>query len=232
MQLGHGVVLITGGDLETVFDHGISASSRGGLYSFDLYSFPAADPIRIRLFTGDGEIYPTAEDQGTGFQAHGAFLSNSTDRLYVVVHRLGVSSIEIFDVRYRQEAKTNGMGGENLAMYGVAGELVPPVSLTHVRSVTSERFPAGGINDVVEGNSNDELFVTRWRVFGFPRNGTKGAKSIVEWCTNQLTLIIGLLGPSVTQVFRCTTKDGCTDATAKHFAGANGLAISPDRNTL
>ena len=139
--------------------------------------------------------------------------------------------------RYRAEndavaGASASMGGEDLGLYEQTGLPIPPASLTHVRSVTSEHFPAGGINDVAEGNSADEVFVTRWQTFGFPLEGKRGKKTAYEWLTSQLSLPIGLLGPSVTQVFRCTPAEGCADATGKLFAGANGITMSSDRNTM
>lgn len=161
--------------------------------------------------------------------------------------------------------------------------------------------------------------MTRWQTFGFPLEGKKGRKTAYEVVTSKLSLLIGLLGPSVqwrqhhvgyaflslplapfysfyavpklvnlhshsdarccaliggvlylyavcyvcvlcvvccirvlylgyvsvlwlcavtifelqvTQVFRCTPADGCADATGKLFAGANGITMSNDRNTM
>ena len=159
------MVFVTSGDLEAVFEHGVASASRGGIYAFNLHSVPAAQPIKVALVTAAGGEYGAGAEAGAdrtlGFQPHGVYLSNSTDRLYVVVHRLGVSSVEIFAVRYRAENGADddngagagaaaGMGGKDLGLYERSGLPIPPVSLTHVRSVTSEHFPPGAINDVAE----------------------------------------------------------------------------------
>lgn len=76
--------------------------------------------------------------------AHGIYLSNATDRLYVVNHLGQESVIEVIAVEYS------------------------PVRLTHQKTVRSDLFYRYIMNDVVEGKDENEIYVSRWQPFNAP----------------------------------------------------------------
>ena len=147
MALGkHGVLFITSGDLHTTFTQGAASANPGGMWVLDMRKGGAEEPKKIQL-----ESIPA----GRRFQGHGLDVSNTTDRVYTVSHNGDHSSVDIFLISYNQEC---------LASLPWACQ---PVSLTFLRSVTSNIFPNYGINDVVEAEDN-QIYVTQWQPFSLP----------------------------------------------------------------
>lgn len=87
-----------------------------------------------------------------------------------------------------------------------------------------------GINDVVEGIDENEVYVTRWQAFSIPEQGTANPTGLMEGILGYLTHLNPFLGLKLTLVYRCDLiKDECEPATENLFVGANGMTTSPDR---
>ena len=91
------------------------------------------------------------------FQPHGMYLSNSTDRLYVVNHNNGYSSVIVFDIKYNM----NCLKDENCLFQNTA-------SLVFKAEIRSDLFPFMALNDVVEA-SPTEFYVTQWLPYSYPK---------------------------------------------------------------
>ena len=107
----------------------------------------------IELHRLEIESFP----QSRGFQPHGIHVSNITDRLHVVSHNGDHSSVDIFSIKYDREC---------LEEPSRATQCKKPASLVFLKSIRSELFPSGGLNDVVEMNSN-AFFVSMFLRFSF-----------------------------------------------------------------
>jgi len=206
------------------FEHGLDACSNqknaGGIWAF---SVAAAEILPMRL-----ELQGLPVEQQSCFRTHGLYLSNATDRLYAVTHHGMYSSVEIFRIGYSH--------------YDDENQQLP--SLMWVRSVTSESFPNTGLNDVVEGASAGELYVTQWIpsfTGGLPERGRRQADlSLGDKMRQALLVPAFLLGLKLTVVHRCTFGDDpsvnatCMEATEGkvQFRVANGISITNDRSTV
>lgn len=207
----NGWILSSSLDCGHLVDHGYQVCERdtGGLWAFDVRE----EKVERLLIKG----LPT--DTASCFMTHGLFLSNTTDRLYAVTHNGKSSSIEIFSVGYSDN--TEG-----------------PPSLSWVRSVTSDSFRNMAPNDVVEGASIGELYVTQWLPFSVPSSGRLHPSTLLQKVQQILLIPLFLLGVKRTTVHRCTFGDDptipakCTLATPTRFRVANGIAISNDRSTV
>lgn len=149
---------------------------------------------------------------------HGVFYSQRSRRLYAVNHdQQRGESIEVFQVTDTQK-----------------------FDLEHLASVRSEIWAPFALNDVVEGASDDELYVTQWLPFGFPRAGAKHPSlTFTEKVEAILMLPINLFRIRTTRVYRCKYGVGdsepygqCEVASPHRFVMANGIAISDDRQTV
>eukprot|EP00092_Neocalanus_flemingeri_P019484 GFUD01021109.1.p1 GENE.GFUD01021109.1~~GFUD01021109.1.p1 ORF type:complete len:411 (+),score=135.98 GFUD01021109.1:45-1235(+) len=210
----HGVLFITSGDLHNTFTQGADSASPGGMWVLDMRKGGAADPVRIQLGS-----FP----EGRRFQGHGLDVSNNTDRVYSISHNGDHSSVDIFQIDYKQECLDS----------------LPwdcqPVSLNFIRSVNSSIFPNYGINDVVEAEEN-QIYVTQWQPFDFPIRGTDNPDGWLEKLQGMSAMPIFLMGLKMTQVFHCSwTEDSeasCEAASEQKFLGANGLTIDQDRSMV
>jgi len=208
----HGILIITSGDLSKVFDEGAARASPGGLWAFDMRKGGSERPVSLPL----GGL-----PSGRRFQAHGLDVSNSTDRIYAVSHNGEFSSVDIFNIQYREECLSLPWS-------------CPPVSLTFVHSITSHLFPNTGINDVIEA-SDGEVYVTQWQPFSAPAQGNLNPQTVQEKLQVMSTLPINVLGIRLTTVFHCRwsdSKDSCVSATEESFIGANGISLSGDGSTV
>jgi len=211
----HGGWIITSSlDCGHLVDNGVDVCMRdtGGLWVF--HSDANMKPSRI-------EIEGLPKDVASCFMTHGLFLSNTTDRLYAVTHHGNYSSIEIFAVGYSAEEEDK------------------PPTLKWIRSVTSDSFLNLGPNDVVEGASAGELYVTQFMPFSLPIQGRRHASTLVEKVQQMLLVPILLFGLELTTVHRCTFSENdstipaeCSLATPTKFRVANGIAISDDRRKV
>ena len=211
----HGLLFISSGDLATVFEHGgAGVASPGGMYVMNV-SGPTErwEPVRMHL-------RGLPQEDGVAFQPHGIFVSNATDRLFVVCHRGRFSSVEVFGISLAAQSCQEG------------DHPCVPATLTHVTSVRSTMFPNSGINDVVEGPTAGDFFVSQWLAFPLPPEGKEGL--------GIANLLITLLKVRPTKIFRCSFDDtitinreaACDDATGPSFVGANGLATTKDRSRV
>jgi len=208
----HGILIITSGDLMKVFEEGAANASPGGLWAFDMREGGSEKPVSLPL----GGL-----PAGRRFQAHGLDVSNSTDRIYAVSHNGEFSSVDIFNIQYREECLSLPWS-------------CPPITLTFVHSITSPLFPNNGINDVVEA-SDGEVYVTQWQPFSAPAQGNFNPQTVQEKLQVMASLPINVLGIRLTTVLHCRwtdSKDSCVSATEESFIGANGITLSGDGSTV
>ena len=208
-----GVLFVTSGDLHNVFDHGSRAAKPGGLWVLN-FNANANQLHQLQLEGFDQELH--------GFHAHGIFISNITDRLYVVNHAHEYSGIEIFHIEYAASS---------------SGKF--PV-LQHEGTIGGDgrTFLRGSLNDVVEGgNEISEVYITQWLPNAIPLKGKKATQKT-------MSETIGLLGNVAAQLFRIkqtmlyrcarSQHEGweCLPATTIKFVSANGITISSDRSRV
>jgi len=208
----HGILIITSGDLNKVFEEGAAKAIPGGLWAFDMREGGSDKPVSLPL----GGL-----PAGRRFQAHGLDVSNSTDRIYAVSHNGEFSSVDIFNIQYREECLTLPWS-------------CAPITLTFVHSITSPLFPNAGINDVIEA-SDGEVYVTQWQPFSAPAQGNLNPQTVQEKLQVMASLPINVLGIRLTTVFHCRwtdSKDSCVSATEESFIGANGISLSGDGSTV
>lgn len=204
----NGIVITSSLNFFDYMEHGRGGAGVGGLFAFNIQE---ENPRvkRLEPLGFPGEFNPLT---------HGLFLSNSSDRLYVVCHWGPRSTVEIFDISYAPTAAVS-------------------VSLTWFRSVNTAAWPSGGLNDVVEGRTANELYVSQYLPAPVAEHGRKDT-SFSSVLTRIATIGKNLLHIKTTGVHRCTFTDNpavpsdCVLASETKWVGANGLAIDPDRTTL
>jgi len=118
------------------------------------------------------------------------------------------------------------------------------VKLRYMRSVGGNGvWPKYGINDVVEGATAEEFYVTNWKYIGLPENGLNNPDTWWEKVYHALEgPVVLLFDLSLTRVFHCSwgaphsTKNNdnsddavCAAVTGYEFQMANGITISNDR---
>jgi len=213
LALGREAILfITSGDLKKTFYTGAASADPGGIFALDMRG-SSRSPVQLPL-----ENFPS----GVRFQPHGLDISNSSDHLLTTSHAGNHSRVEIFRIEYHPNCLEHDPWS------------CTPVTLHHINSIISDLFPNCGINDVVEGASPHELYVTQWLSHSFPEHGMPPGLNF----KNELApLLLNLIGFSWTRVFRCTWSEDvpggeCEPATGRIFYGANGITISEDRTQL
>lgn len=202
-------------DLSIYNGHYVFAGG-GDLHTVFANGSKTATPGAVWLVdTASGEVKQvkiTGENVPNKLILHGIFYSKHTKRLYAVQHGDETGeSVEVFDV-----LEENG------------------VKLLHRASIRSELFGNIALNDVVEGLA-DEIYITEWQPFPFPRGGKAGITNAPFLLKLQRALFVPIttLKIKLTRIFRCTIADGaCTVASSERFIGANGIAISEDRQTV
>ena len=149
MALGkYGLLFISSGDLAKVLEEGAEAANPGSMWVMDMKVASSIELHRLEI-----ESFP----QSRRFQPHGIHVSNITDRLHVVSHNGDHSSVDIFSIKYDTEC---------LQEPSRSTQCKKPASLVFIKSIRSDLFPSGGLNDVVEKNSN-EFFVSMFLRFSF-----------------------------------------------------------------
>ena len=101
----HGILFITSGDLQKTFDYGASEANEGSIFMMDLgnnISKKEGKQDEINIVEANIHSSPFSQ-KGFRFQPHGMDVSNTTDRLYVVNHNNGYSSVIVFDIVYNEE---------------------------------------------------------------------------------------------------------------------------------
>ena len=215
MTIGkEGLLFMTSGDLHNVFEHGSNAAKPGGIWAYNINPYTdqrwVNSPQRLPLNGFDQDLH--------GFHGHGFYISNETDRLYVVNHAHAYSGIEIFHIEY------NGIGR------------LPTLQYESTIGGAGLTFGRGTINDVIEGgNEINEIYVTTWLPNALPAEGKQSkAKTMSETMGLLDNLSVQLLGIKKTEVLRCVRNNkektwNCNSATATKFVGANGITVSPNR---
>mmetsp|Transcript_4883 Transcript_4883/g.7980 ORF Transcript_4883/g.7980 Transcript_4883/m.7980 type:complete len:178 (-) Transcript_4883:227-760(-) len=159
--------------------------------------------------------------EGRRFQPHGLYYSNQSNNLYAVSHPYqGEGSfVEIFKVRTD-----------------------PSLALEHVDSIRPTGSMNGVINDVVEGPSASEIFVSKWLWYSKPLGGDHGSRTFEEKL-NEVKESLGKMLIPADVLLRCSRRASnttstststweCVEATAMKAKMYNGLAISTDRTKL
>jgi len=132
----------------------------------------------------------------------------------------------VFDIKYN----LNCLKNKNCLLQNSA-------SLVFKTEIRSNLFPIMSLNDVVEA-SPTEFYVTQWLPYSYPKRGKKQPDTIREYVNVVLNnpylhIFFNYKG---TTVFHCTwdvnIKPICKIATKEKFLMANGVTISPDRNTV
>ena len=149
MALGkYGLLFISSGDLAKVLEEGAEVANPGSMWVMDMKVESSIKLHRLEI-----ESFP----QSRRFQPHGIHVSNITNRIHVVSHNGDHSSVDIFSIKYDTECLEEPLR---------ATQCTKPASLVFLTSIRSDLFPSGGLNDVVEKNSN-EFFVSMFLRFSF-----------------------------------------------------------------
>ena len=149
MALGkYGLLFISSGDLAKVLEEGAEVANPGSMWAMDMKVESSIELHRL-----DIESFPPSRR----FQPHGIYVSNITDRIHVVSHNGDHSSVDIFSIKYNTGC---------LEDPSRSTQCKKPASLVFLKSIRSELFPSGGLNDVVEKSSN-EFFVSMFLRFSF-----------------------------------------------------------------
>lgn len=187
------------------FMYGFDGARPGALYAADLWS---SSPVARPLAIG-------GMPPGIRFQPHGLFVSRP--RIYVTSHPWDHGSrVEVF------EGVEDGDGRL--------------VGVEWVRSVEHSLLaPRGFPNDVVEGASQNEIYVTRWLIFPIPDGGKRGPRTIADRVRGTAAFLAQVAGLRLTRVYRCTFEGAapasCAPVGGGHV-GANGIAVTKDRRTV
>lgn len=192
-----------GGDLWNTFQHGSKSAAQGAIWLVN------ATDGSVRQLEISGANAPRK------LILHGIHYSQKSGQLYAVNHDEEVGEgVEVFEVI--------GTGSA--------------IRLHHVVSIRSPLFNNFALNDVVEGASKGEVYVTEWQPYAYPSGGLKTTQHIPFIVKFQRLLVfpLFLLKIPTTRVFRCTVGDlpHCSVASEQRFVGANGIAVSSDRETV
>ena len=157
MALGkHGILFITSGDLQKTFDYGAREANTGNIFMMNMKNEIPKDISKLELVKANIHSSPFGR-KGFQFQPHGMDVSNTTDRVYVVNHNNGYSSVIVFDIKYN----LNCLKDENCLFQNWA-------SLVFKAEIRSNLFPLMALNDVVEASSS-EFYVTQWLPYPYPK---------------------------------------------------------------
>jgi len=202
------ILFITQGDLKNVF-HNNGQAAEGHIWT-------------MRVDAMEPQIAPVVGfPETTLFQPHGCYVSNTNDLLYVINHVGTYSAVEVFSIHYhRRRSRTDDRNHQ------------PPATLTYVHSIRDDdQFPVHGINDVVEGASRGEIYVTIWLPFGIFVSA-----DITMFLQSVLAFVFRV---RLTRVLRCTwgvsSSSQCQDATGHRqhrFFMANGITTNDDRSRI
>ena len=157
MALGkYGILFITSGDLEQTFGYGATKANTGNIFMMNMKDEIPKDMSKLQLVKANIHSSPLGR-KGFRFQPHGMDVSNSTDRIYVINHNNGYSSVIVFDIKYNLKC----INDENCLFQNWA-------SLVFNEEIRSDLFPLMALNDVVEA-SPSEFYVTQWLPYPYPR---------------------------------------------------------------
>jgi hypothetical protein len=207
-----GLALVAAGDMTEGFLFGLW-DEKGGIK--DLILPGGILTVDLKNWGGPG-TQPTIKEvpiigmpSDTVWLSHGIYLSNATSKLYSVNH--GFSD-----------------GGEAVLVFDVAdGEDGP--TLSYDRAIKSDLWSHGQLNDVIEGPSGKELYVTRTLHQPLSVTGPQTPE-------NSVMQIFGSTPPGGGVIFHCAWegKDDepvCKKALAEGggMSAPNGITINPVR---
>ena len=236
-----GVFFVSAGDLPTTFGGDVKDARPGSILAYDAAVKNVAErQLQVVPIVGR----PTS----SAFQPHGLFYSKKTRQLYVVNHPFdGLNSrIEIYLVQ--QTPISSSSSGTDAAPNPT--KRLP--QLLYQGFVESSAFPRGGLNDVIEGRSGSELFVTASMFFDVPSGGVtanpRNWKDIFSgWIRTKLLWYMGF---RLSRVYRCTFElpsstsssnnpassswalPSICESTGGTFSFANGITINADRSIV
>jgi len=200
-------------DLSVYDDHSAFAGGGDIWNTFSTGSATAVDGGLWLVNASDGTIreLPIANRPPGKLILHGIYFSRQTSRLYAVNH--------------------DAVEGESVEVFGVSQES-GELKVSHIASVRSPFFGVNTLNDVVEG-VDGEFYVSEWQAFSFPKGGTHNPdNSLTDKLGRAAQSTVMVMKYPMTRVFRCSIDEGCTVASSQRFMGANGLAVSEDRQTV
>lgn len=203
----NGIVLIGAGWLHGTFLKGASSVPPGDIFSYDIGT-KKVKKLEMKGFDANKK----------GFEPHGIYFSNTTQRLYVVSHTDEKSGtvIEIFDVVER-----------------------PELHLVHRYQLFHTIYGNHAVNDVVEAATDgSSIYMTEWLTVPHAVGGMQhGPQTWYEPYLMPLHTYTPRWFHGLTRVFHCTvpktkgTPPEC-QVVSSGFTGANGMTISDDRKTL
>lgn len=212
-----GVALVSSGDLRNAFDG--TPAAPGAVFAVDLARSP---PTHKRLTVSvDAGLRGAFGTPAFPFQPHGLHFSNATQRLYVVSHGLAAG------------------GGSRVLVFRVTGHAFADVALELESDVTSPAFGNGAINDVIEGATRAELYVTVFQACSLPAGGLQFARTLADHACAMTRGLAQAFVPA-THVLRCVLPPADADAggggrvaaacapVARGFHFANGITKTPD----
>jgi hypothetical protein len=209
-----GVVLVGSGDLGSLILYGqwpgstftgSSFKSASGIFALDVKEWPpVAKPVEIE--GAPKEIF---------WNAHGLHFSNVTSRLYVNNHGMSGGGTRVLVLKVVDDVK------------GAHG-----VKLVYERSITSDLWGNGQLNDIVEGGDGKSIYASRWLQEPMDDAGPHdGAKTVLA----QVTEANGSMGV----IFHCkwsTTDSAPADCQVaiEDFgaSGPNGMAVNKVTGTI
>lgn len=220
-----GIVFISAGCLSESFFGDVNNQTPGAVLAVDTTQH--SDKLKLIKLNIVG--FP----ENVRFQPHGLYFSDKSQRLYTVNHAMREygSRVEIFEII------------DDDASISVENKTMP--WLRYIGGIASDMFKAGGLNSVVEGRNDNEVYITQWKKFSLPSNGIRGVKSYwTDYVSSFLRWMEDLVPLPITPVFHCsfntvskltdayTIPSTCKMSTEKYFYGANGIAINDARDTL
>ena len=208
-------------DIASLGDNGLAFAGGGDIWStFHHGSKQAKDGAIWLVNTNEATVRKLAIEGDAvppKLILHGIYYSKTSKRLYAVNHDEAV--------------------GESIEVFELLGEAEPELKLRHFTTIRHSLFGNFVLNDVIEGADKNELYVTEWQPFAFPRGGKRSPTATLKEKLQCLGMTLATIFKiPLTRVFRCAAAGpgaewSCSVA-AKGFAMANGITISHDRQTI
>lgn len=217
-----GVFFVSAGDLPTTFGGDAKDARPGSILAFDAAAVKKNVAERHQL-----QVVPiVGRPTSSAFQPHGLYYSKKTRQLYVVNHPFdGLNSrIEIY--RVQQQSPPSPPASSTSSGTDAAPSPAERLPQLHYQGfVESSSFPRGGLNDVIEGRSGSELFVTASMFFDVPSGGVTAEprdwKDVFNgWVRTKLLWYMGF---RLSRVYRCTFELPSSTPTT-----LNGRSSSPE----
>mmetsp|Transcript_7890 Transcript_7890/g.22391 ORF Transcript_7890/g.22391 Transcript_7890/m.22391 type:complete len:405 (+) Transcript_7890:249-1463(+) len=209
VYIGSGVYLVGGGDLQYGMKKPLSDGHPGTLYAV----VDKGDRFHMRRLT-------VQVPEGFYFKPHGLHYSNSSGRLYVVNH--ADEGVLVLQAHWR-DGHPCADAATCVEVPGGDGRRADVTALMFEtqRFVQDDIFPYGTLNDVVEGASEREFYVTQWLAVPVPEPGTLWSKIL-----QPIAPFLSILG-EFTHVYRCELgkEEETCEIAASGFNMANGITM-------